>query len=128
MIYSIVFLSALGITISLYGIIVEYRLKHNQSYRAACDINNMVSCSKAFSSQYNALLGISNIYACLLYYCAMLCLGLYNYLCLAMMLSWLGLLVTVYFAYILYGKIKTICLICTSLYVINLLLVFFYYV
>lgn len=123
MIIFVVVTAAVGLAISLYGMMVERKVKQNMQYKAACDISDKVSCTKSFTSPYNKLLGISNIIACLLYYVAMMFFGAIGNAIATMILAWAGLLVTIYFAYILYFKVKTICLICTSLYIVNVALV-----
>src|SRR5579872_4759076 len=114
MIVFIVVLSLIGLAISLYGMMVERKVTNNMQYKAACDISDAVSCTKTFTSPYNKMLGISNVRASALYYCAMLVLALVDSNTGVMILSCIGLCVTVCFAYILYFKIRTLCLICTS--------------
>jgi len=124
----VVIIAAVGLAISLYGMMVERKVKQNMQYKAACDISDTVSCTKSFTSPYNKLLGFSNIVACLLYYVAMMFFGMIGNAVAVTVLAWAGLLVTIYFAYILYFKVKTICLICTSLYIVNIALVIVQYI
>jgi uncharacterized membrane protein len=124
MVTMLIVIAVVGLCISAYGIMVEKNVLHNEHYKAACDISDMVSCTKTFVSPYNKLLGISNIWASLLYYCAIICLSLMGFSQIVFILSCAGLVTSVVFAYILYFKIRTVCLVCTSLYIINIALVF----
>lgn len=121
---TIVVVALVGLCISVYGVMVERSVLQNEQYKAVCDISDMVSCTKTFVSPYNKLLGISNIWASLLYYCAILSLAFMGLTDVLFILSCIGLVTSVVFAYILYFKIRTVCLICTSLYIINGALVF----
>ena len=123
MLTGVVTLATIGMFIALYGIFVEKKIRMDMNYHAACDISSSISCTKSFVSPYNKLLGISNITVCLLYYAVLLLCGITDKSDLAMLLSWAGLIGTIMFAYVLYFKIRTLCLICTSMYVINVLLV-----
>jgi vitamin-K-epoxide reductase (warfarin-sensitive) len=123
MIASVVFISIIGVLISLYGIMVERKIKNDMNYKAACDISEKISCTKTFISPYANMLGISTIVACLIYYVIMFILGIMNCVTMIVMLSLSGLSVTVWFAYILFFKIRTVCLICISLYILNSALV-----
>lgn len=124
MLTMVIIIAVVGLCISVYGIMVERKVLQNEQYKAACDISDMVSCTKIFVSPYNKLLGISNIWASLIYYCAILCLAVIGFVDVLFILSCIGLVTSVVFAYILYFKIRTVCLICTSLYIINIALVF----
>jgi uncharacterized membrane protein len=128
MLIVIVVLCVIGMMISLYGLVVENKIKKDMNYHASCDISHSISCTKSFVSPYNKLLGISNITVCLLYYGAMLFLGLTENTDLVMILSWGGLIGTIVFAYVLYFKVKTVCLICTAMYIINIALVAVQYI
>jgi vitamin-K-epoxide reductase (warfarin-sensitive) len=120
----LIIIGVVGLCISVYGIIVERNILQNEQYKAACDISDKVSCTKTFVSPYNKLLGISNIWASLFYYCAILFLAGMGLTSVLLMFSFIGLVISAVFAYILYFKIRTLCLICTSLYIINIALVF----
>ena len=120
---TVVFILALiGLVISIYGINVENKLKENAQYKAACDLSDQISCSRPMLSEYNKLLGISNIWACALYYCVIIASTFMELPMLPLILSIVGCAVSVVFAYILYFKIHSFCLICTSLYAINIAL------
>ncbi len=118
----IIMLAVLGLLISIYGITVERKLEQDMNYKAACDISDSISCTRPMLSQYNKMLGISNSLAAALYYVTVLIAAILNISLLLMIVVTTGLVTTLIFAYILYFKIKSICLICTSLYFINIIL------
>jgi uncharacterized membrane protein len=45
-------ISAMGLSLSLYTLYVEMKSQNDSKYRAFCDINEHISCSKAFNSKY----------------------------------------------------------------------------
>lgn len=119
----VIILAIIGLVISLYGIIVERKLQQDTHYKAACDISDAISCTRPFLSPYGKILGISNIWASALYYCVILVLTLLNFSTITFIIACAGVAISVVFAYILYFKIRSLCLICTSLYLINIALV-----
>ncbi len=118
----IIILATIGLIISIYGITVERKLQQDAQYKAACDISDTISCTRPFLSPYGKILGISNIWASALYYLIILAATLLNQPQLVMVITSVGLVVTIVFAYILYFKVKSLCLICTSLYIVNIAL------
>ncbi len=118
----VLIIALIGLAISIYGIKVEQSIQENKFYKPACDISNKISCSRPMLSEYNKMLGISNIWACALYYCVIIASTFMELPILPLILSIVGCAVSVVFAYILYFKIHSFCLICTSLYAINIAL------
>ena len=118
MITPVLIIAFIGLAISIYGIIVERKLQQDAQYKAACDINDQISCSRPMLSEYNKILGISNIWASALYYCAIIILTLLDLQTITLFLALAGVAVSAVFAYILYFKIRSLCLICTSLYLV----------
>src|SRR5438105_14304268 len=108
-------LAILGLIIALYGITVERALKQDMQYKAACDISDTISCTRPMLSQYNSMLGISNSLAAAIYYAIIIALILLQQSQLLMFVITGGLIATAVFAYILYFKIRSLCLIFTSL-------------
>lgn len=122
---SIIVLAIIGIALSLYAYYLEYKVQMDPGYNAACDINDQASCTKVIKSPYSKTFGIPNSFLGLGYYCAVIGLVLTQQ---PQLLSYLvvgGLLATAYYAYILFAKIKTICLVCTSTYIVNVLIFLF---
>jgi len=118
----IIILAVIGLLISIYGITVERKLQQDEQYKAACDISDMVSCSRPMLSSYNTPLGISNIWASACYYLIVIAITLLNQPQLLMLVTGIGVIASLIFAYIIYVKIKSLCLICTSLYIVNIAL------
>ena len=118
----IIILAIIGLTISVYGITVERKLAQDMNYKAACDISDTISCTRPMLSEYNKMFGISNSLAAALYYGAVLIAAIINIPLLLMIIVTIGLVTTLVCAYILYFKVKSVCLICTSLYLINIIL------
>ena len=122
----IIILSALGFLISVYAFYVERKLK-DKSYKAACDISEKVSCSKAFSSYYWKLFLIPNSVIGIFFYLIFIILFYLNRIDILFFLSFLSLIFTIFLAYISYFKIKNFCLVCSAIYLINLLIFIFSY-
>ncbi len=118
----LIVLDCLGIGISLYAVYVFSRIKKNSAYRAVCDISDKVSCTKTMISPYGSYFGISLVYVALGFYSLILVLALFKAHMLIFVVSLLGVIASGYFAYLQYWKLKLLCLICTSLYIINILL------
>jgi len=127
MLTDVAVVSLVGLLLSLYAGYVERAFKKNEAYKAACDLSDRVSCTRTFASPYATLFGISNAYLGILFYTGMLLLALGGYTTLAFIGAVGSIAASLLFAYILYFKIKTLCVVCTSIYVVNILLLFFTY-
>lgn len=114
-----------GFFISLYAYYVECKIKKDASYKPACDINDRISCSKPLTCKYSNLFFISNSVAGMAYYCAVIVAALLQKHDIVMGFTTLGFIATLYLAYILYFKVQSFCLVCSSLYMINILLLIF---
>ena len=115
-------LALVGLLLSFYALKVERRKKKRKNYNPVCDINENISCTKAFTSEYNSIAGISNAWYGILFYAILIFLANYsliNYIFFLALLSFLG---SIYLAYLSYGKLKTFCFVCSSIYLINLLI------
>ena len=119
---TVVIIAIVGLVISAYGISVERKLQRDAQYKPACDISDTMSCSRAFLSPYKKMFGISNSWAAALYYCAVMILAMMKMATITLILTSVGVAVSAVFAYILYFKIRSICPICTSLYIVNIAL------
>ena len=124
---NLIVLSCLGLGISLYAAYAFAQLKKNPAYRAVCDISDKVSCTKTMVSPYGSCFGISLVYIALGFYALILGLVLLKAYALVFVLSLISVLVSGYLAYLQYWKMKLFCLICTSLYIINILLLMISY-
>lgn len=122
MITSILVLSMIGIVLSLYVFFVESRREEDEMYHAMCDLSDRVSCTKAFSSAYGKLFGFSNSLAGMVFYSAMVILVYFGQYTLAFYATLVSLAVTAYLFYALFFKVKTFCIVCAAIYIINILL------
>jgi len=127
MVLVIQILVVIGFILSLYTFVVEKRRKKDKNYKPACDISDKISCTKAFSSKYGKTFGLSNYIYGMIFYVVILLLtldGLINYIFYISILAVLG---SVYLAYVLYFKVKSFCLVCNGIYLVNVLLLVFSY-
>ncbi len=122
MVLIIMLIALLGLIISLYSYWVERQLLQNVNYKPACDISDHISCSKPFASIYSAVLGISNTVVSIMFYTSMFWLAVGDFNKLLFIGATVSVLFSLYLAYLLYFKIRSLCLICTSLYIVNILL------
>lgn len=111
-----------GFLLSLYALYLERRITRNKEYAPVCDISNRISCTKPIMSGYGKIFGLSNAFLGLIFYTSMIIVLFLGY---AKLLFWgaLGACVaSVYFAYVLFLKIRVFCVVCVALYVVNALL------
>lgn len=128
MMTSIIIIALIGAAISVYACIVEQKIKNNPQYKPACDLSDVISCSKPMASPYSNMFIISNTYLGLAYYCAMILLAIMNYTVIAFYLALGGVAMSAVFAYLLYFKIKALCLVCTAIYAVNIALLIAAYI
>jgi len=135
-----------GILASIYAIYVEWSAKGNakgKKYVALCDINDNMSCSRVLTSDYARLakmfLGLEdgspfnwpNTYYGLLFYVAVTLYPMYpftlipfrEYLFLGASVG--SILASCVLAWILYFRLKDLCLVCATTYVINIGILYF---
>lgn len=120
--------SLVGLLLSVYAYYVEVRVQKDASYKAICDLNNRVSCTRVLKSGYGHMFGISNAIPGMIFYLMMFALSGYG---LSMYLFWLALasfLFSIYLGYILYFKVKSFCLICNGIYLVNVILLVLSYI
>merc|ERR1711887_450282 len=55
---ALVFLCLLGFAVCIYALNVEFHVEANPDYKAMCDINDQMSCSKVLTSQYGKGFGL----------------------------------------------------------------------
>ncbi len=117
-------LALLGFAVSLYAYSIE-RNARNPGYKAACDFKESMSCTKAFTSPYGKIFGVSNsvggIFFYLFFFLATFFLPKDYLFYLALISFWS----TLYLAYVSYVKMKNFCVICHIIYLINILLLIF---
>lgn len=121
---TITIIATIGLILSIYALYVERKSK-DKNYKALCDINKGMSCSKTFSSKYGKTFGISNSIYGILFYMLIIILFFINQRNIIFYLAIFSVLGSGYLAYLQYFKIKNFCLVCTLIYLVNLLLLFF---
>lgn len=116
----------LGILISAYAYYVEVMIKKVKNYIAFCDLSDRASCTKAFSSKYGKIGGISNSLLGIIFYIFILIL-IFTKVELVFYFAVLSFIGSIYLAYLSLIKLKNLCIICNLIYLINILLVIFSY-
>lgn len=116
----ILIFAALGLAASLYAFFIERKLKKDAAYKPVCDIADRVSCTRALLSEYSSTFGIPNSILGIVFYvivgiCAVL--GWYK---ITLLLSVVGVAMTIWFAYLLYFRLKIFCFVCTTIYIANI--------
>ena len=124
---SIIILSVIGFLLSCYAYHIGKKAEQETSYKSICDIQDNMSCSKAFSSGFGKIAGFSNSIVGILFYLTIFVLVLFQNTSIIFYLSIVAVLVSLYLAYLLYFKLKNFCLICNGIYVVNILLLIFSY-
>jgi vitamin-K-epoxide reductase (warfarin-sensitive) len=122
MLVTILILAIIGFGISLYTYQLEQKVAQEPDYNPSCDINDRISCTKAIKSEYGNLFYFSNALIGMIFYVAVAIAALFDAQFIVLLLAIGGCLVSVVLAYLLYFKIKSLCVLCTSLYIINALL------
>ena len=115
--------AAAGFGLSWYAYHVEQFAGKKKGYHASCDFGEHSLCTKAFLSAYGKTFGVSNGTWGILFYLVAVILALLGEIQYLFLISSLSLLASLYLAYALYVKVKTFCVVCTSIYVVNILLV-----
>ena len=123
--YTIYLLALVGMGLSVYSWYVDRKVEKNQNYKAGCDINDRMSCTKASKSPYGKTFGISNSLLGMGYYLAVVLLALFGNSVYLLAATSAGVIMSFYFAYLLYFKVKSFCIICNGIYLVNILLFIF---
>lgn len=118
-------LAILGFCISLYTYIIEQKIKLNPEYKPACDLSDRMSCSKPIKSIYGGIFFVSNSILGMIFYLLIAILAINNSINFILIAAITATLFSCILAYILYVKIKALCLLCTSLYIINIVLLMY---
>ena len=121
-----------GLLLSIYAYYVEIKTRQNANYKAVCDITEGASCGKVVTSEYGKMVdGVSNSVGGIGFYILMLILTFYNlpaFITSAQAMLYLSvasILGSIYLGYIQYFKIKSLCIVCTGIYIVNILLLIF---
>lgn len=131
----VILCSLIGMSLSLYAFYIETRKSTDPTYRAACDINESMSCSRVLSSRWGRGFGFlpsdsffnlpTSIFG-FMYYCLSLLLNQSvqskDLARIRVFLSILTNLGSIYLGYILYFVLQDFCFVCFGMYVVNLIL------
>lgn len=112
-------LALIGIMVCVYLIHIEQQLTHNPQYKPLCNISDKISCTQPIQSPYRAIFGISNAKAGIVYYALILICILGGFTAVLKGLVIAGLGASLYCAYILFFKIRVLCILCVLIYIIN---------
>ncbi len=118
----IITLSIIGLLLSIYASYTEMKLSKNKKHKALCDIHDKISCTKAFSSEYGKMFGVSNSLAGIGFYILLIILAFLNYQMIIFYLAIASMLATIYLAYVSFFKLKNLCIVCTLIYIVNIIL------
>ncbi len=120
-------LSVIGFFISLYAFYVYKRASTHKNYKPLCDIRSNISCTKAFLSKEGRKLFLHNSLFGLIFYLLVFVLADVNKIKYIIPLAVIAVAGSLYLAYISYIKQHNFCLVCTSIYLINILILVFSY-
>lgn len=123
MITSIVLIASVGLLISAYAFFIEQKIKQYPNYKPFCDISENISCTKRIKSSSRQLFRMSDSITGMLFYAFIIFLTWTNYVTLIFYAALAAGFISLYLAYILFTEIKSFCLLCVSIYVINILLI-----
>ncbi len=125
-------LAGAGLFLSVYASYVEYKIEVQKKYAPLCDIRDHISCSKAFTSKYSKAAGVSNAHAGIVFYALLLgILWPRNEVIIntAIVLGKIaaGMILAanigqLYLMYVSYFILRNFCLVCNSIYVVNIAL------
>lgn len=119
----IMLLAFIGFFISLYSFYLEKVLKRGiVTEKPFCDISDTVSCSKPLLSRYNTIFFAPNSILGMLFYTLVFICAWYEANFLVFLLSAAGLIATLILAYVLFFKIRSLCILCLSIYIVNIVL------
>ena len=118
----------IGIILAIYALYTERKLAKNKNYKAVCDFNEQLSCSKNFKSSEAKTFFIPNSILGILFYITVMILVYFNMINYIFYISFPSMLFTIYLAYVSYIKLKNFCLVCTSTYIVNILIFYLSYV
>ena len=122
MVVVIIGLACIGFFLSLYAYFVEKKIKSVSGYKPLCNISDSISCAKPFMSQYAHILYFSNSLVGMVFYVLIIILALLNAVPLLMIAAVGGGVASGVLTYLLYVKVKSFCVVCASIYIINFLI------
>lgn len=128
-------LGMIGILLSVYSLFVEIQAHADKNYKALCDINEQISCTRVFLSEYgrgfglvapvlgkDSMLNLPNPVFGVVFYLLIIGISLFmknkTGLKILTVLTATSFLMSIYLASILY-KMDDTCVVCISTYVVN---------
>jgi vitamin-K-epoxide reductase (warfarin-sensitive) len=130
-------LGLLGLAITLYAIHVERKAASEKAEKAFCDINDRMSCTRVLTSPYAKMVGkifklpadhklnVPNTYYGVLFYIAIMLYTKFPFTLipfrevLLMAASSFSLVACCGLAYIMYFKLKDVCIVCMATWAVN---------
>lgn len=125
MITSIMLLALLGLCVSVYTYLTEMKIKQDPTYKPVCDLSDRISCSKTIQSPYGKMLFVSNAIVGIAFYAGMTIASFMNAHMIILLGSISSFIVSCFLAYVLYEKVRVLCLLCMALYIINTLMLIY---
>ncbi len=119
LIYSIYILSFVGILICIYLLYA-----HFADVSVACPRVGIIDCANVLTSQYSSILGIPVPFFGMAFFILMSVFTFLKKELYLLVLSILGVLSVMYLVYVEFALIHSVCLWCSSIHVITLLLFF----
>lgn len=120
-------LAVAGMLLSLLAIRIVEHAQKSSRFVAWCDINKHMSCTKALTSPHGRIFRIHNAWIGLFYYLLLFLLASRAQYSFLLVLSSLAALASLYLFYVAYVEMRNACPLCTAIYIINGLLLFFSY-
>ena len=125
MAFAVQLLAFLGFLLSFYALNVKWRHLRSKTYKPLCDFRENISCTKAFASKYGKIGGLPNPVYGIVFYALVFWLASRGLNVYVLYLAILAVLGSIFLAYISYIKQRNFCLVCTGIYLINVLLLVF---
>jgi vitamin-K-epoxide reductase (warfarin-sensitive) len=122
MVWYIYGLLALGFLFSLYLYLVEKKLQTNPLYKPACDINDRLSCSAVAQSGYGDMFFVPFSLLGIFFYPLFALIVWLGFDWLFLIATGISVLLSFYLGYLQLFKIKAICVVCCTIYLINIAL------
>ena len=116
----IILCAIIGIMLSGYAFYLEKKIKEDPNYQAHCDINDRISCSRPIKSGYTNIFLIPNYVLGILFYSLIIALAILHFPLLLLLVALGGFAASCFFAYILFFKIKSFCIVCIGTYIVNI--------
>tara|TARA_Y100000310_G_C20700757_1_gene829634 strand:+ start:3523 stop:3918 length:396 start_codon:yes stop_codon:yes gene_type:complete len=113
-------LAIFGVCLSLYALRVEGKAKKNKNYKALCDVNKTINCTKIFLSKEGHLFGISNAALGLFFYFTIFLLTYTQQRFYIIFLSLFAVLGSLVLLSISTFKLKKFCYVCTLIHLLNI--------